>query len=115
MRGIVYVLAVKKDDFSSFKRDDLTEYSRATSQTEREDEDEVPCKGREEGYNVIKRAFWTQRGKTGVAWIKEELARDQEIIELIERNRGKGGSVRSLEKEGNRKKNNEPKKTEENS
>lgn len=57
MRGIVYVLAVKKDDFSSFKRDDLTEYSRATSQTEREDEDEVPCKGREEGYNVIKRAF----------------------------------------------------------
>lgn len=40
MRGIVYVLAVKKDDFSSFKRDDLSEYSRAPSQTEREDEDE---------------------------------------------------------------------------
>lgn len=40
MRGIVYVLAVKKDDFSSFKSDDLSEYSRAPSQTEREDEDE---------------------------------------------------------------------------
>lgn len=49
--AFIYVLAMQKDDFSSFERDDLAECSGAQSQrgTEDDREDGEPCEGGEGG------------------------------------------------------------------